>query len=367
MANKENNDLLIQKFLSGQATEEEEKSLIRFLGENQDNRLKYFNTKRIWLASRDRQDDAEFVDNSWKRLNIRMEGQESKEKSTEKPKKHITWRKLAVAATISILVVTSAILGVLNFRASQYASTEHQITVPYGSRSSIVLPDGSKVWINSGSTLTYGSNFGKNREVELTGEAYFDVIHLNNKSFTVNTSDLRILVLGTEFNVKSYPEDDIIETTLVNGKVKIEPVSNEESATNTILAPNQKFIYTKKDQRSQPDPVVDNELTTNKEDILQTENEVIQIIRTARPEEESAWKDGRLIIRSEPLGSLAKELERYYDVQISFGNDSIKDFRYSGTLEEITIEEVLLALASSSPIKYEINKKNVMLTLSRSD
>ena len=246
MANREIDDLLIQKFLSGQATEEEANSLIRHLGENQDNRLKYFITKRIWLASKNRQEDPEFVGNSWERLNLRLEDQDSKGKPASKSKQKSTWRKLAVAASISILIITSGILGIQNYRTSQYSSTEHQITVPYGSRSSIVLPDGSKVWINSGSTLTYGSNFNKNREVVLSGEAYFDVKHQKNESFTVNTSDLRIRVLGTEFNVKSYPEEDIIETTLISGQLMLLPKQlNVSDGRQTILHSDQKAYYSK--------------------------------------------------------------------------------------------------------------------------
>jgi ferric-dicitrate binding protein FerR (iron transport regulator) len=276
-----------------------------------------------------------------------------------------TWRKLAVAASISILVATSVFLGFQNYRTSQFTAREHQVTAPLGSRSNIVLPDGSNVWLNSGSKLTYGHNFGKNREVHLSGEAFFDIEHLNNSSFIVNTSDLRIRVLGTKFNVKSYPDENIIETTLVKGKVEVKSIHEDKSSTPVILSPNQKLVYTKNEGSIDLDKTEDKTESTGKEQVERTRN--IQIVKNIDPQDNSSWKDGKLIIKSEALESLARKLERYYNVNISFQNDSIKKFKYSGTLEEITIEEVLRALESTSPIRYEINKKQVILSLSMNE
>ena len=191
-----------------------------------------------------------------------------------------------------------------------------------------------------------------------------NIEHLNNISFIVNTSDLRIRVLGTEFNVKSYPDENTIETTLIKGKVEVEPIRNEESVAPVILAPKQKLIYTKTDGSIYLDPTISKPASTGKEDSQEMKTKNIQIINTIYPQEESSWKDGRLIIKSEPLGSLARELERYYNVQISFKDDSIKNFKYSGILDEVTIEEVLRALESTSPIRFEITKNKVILALS---
>jgi ferric-dicitrate binding protein FerR (iron transport regulator) len=364
MEKKEMDDLVIVRFLNGSATTEEAEGVIKYLEEDGNNRLRYFNTKRIWLKSIRKSKDKGLVDNSWERLKLRMEEPGDEVIPPRNINLKFTWRKLAVAASISILVGTSAYLGFQNYRNSQFMTSEHQIIAPLGSRSNIVLPDGSNVWLNSGSQLTYGYNFGKKREVHLVGEAFFDIEHLNNSSFIVNTSDLRISVIGTEFNVKSYPDENIIETTLVKGKVEIEPIRNEESVPPVILAPKQKMIYTKTDGNTYLGPIISKPASSDKEDIQEIETRKIRIINTVDPQDESSWKDGILIIKSESLGSLARELERYYNVQISFMDDSIKNFKYSGKLDEVTIEEVLRAMESTSPIRFEINNNKVILTLS---
>ena len=356
-------DLVIVRFLNGSATTEEAESVIKYLEEDGNNRRRYFNTKRIWLKSIKKSEDKGLVDNSWERLKLRMEEPGDEVIPARNISLKFTWRKLAVAASISILVGTSAYLGFQNYRNSQFMTSEHQIIAPLGSRSNIVLPDGSTVWLNSGSEITYSYNFGKNREVHLIGEAFFDIEHQNNTSFTVNTSDLKIRVLGTEFNVKSYPDENIIETTLMKGKVEVEPIRNEKSVAPITLAPKQKLIYTKTDGGTYLDATTDKSVSTGKEDKQKLETKIIQIISTSNPQDESSWKDGRLIVKSEPLGRLARELERYYNVQISFKDDSIKNFRFSGTLDEVTIEEVLRALESTSPIRFEINKNKVILAL----
>jgi ferric-dicitrate binding protein FerR (iron transport regulator) len=368
MEKKEIDDLIIVRFLSGTATAEEAEYLIQHLEEDGNNRLSYFVAKRIWLESINKSKNKGLVDNSWERLKLRMEESGNEVISAKDKNIKFSWRKLAVAASISFLVATSAFLGFQNYRTSQFEAREHQIIAPLGSRSNVVLPDGSIVWLNSGSNLTYGYNFGKKeRKVSLVGEAFFDIKYQNNTSFIVNTSDLRIRVLGTKFNIKSYPEEKMIETTLIKGKVEVLPITYDKSIAPVIMAPNQKLIYTKKDGSTNLDPIKNLPEPTGKEDLQEIKIRNIQIVNVIDPQEESSWKDGRLIMKSEPLGTLARKLERYYNVHISFQNDSIKNFKYSGTLNEVTIEEVLRALEKTSPIRFEINKNHVILTISKKE
>jgi ferric-dicitrate binding protein FerR (iron transport regulator) len=360
------NDLIIVKFLSGTATAEEAESIIQYLREDRNNRLSYFVAKRIWLESTNKSEDKEIVNNSWERLKLRMEESGNEISSSRDKNLRFSWRKLAVAASISILVATSAILGFQNYRTSKFKANANQINAPLGSRSHIVLPDGSTVWLNSGSKLTYGSNFGiEEREVHLVGEAFFDITHRNNTSFTVNASDLRIRVLGTEFNIKSYPDEKIIETTLVKGKIEVKSIHDDKSTKSIILAPNQKLIYTKKDGSTALDPIKYKTESASKKDVQGVKTRNFQIVKNINPQEDSSWKDGRLIITSESLESLARKLERYYNVNISFQDESVKKFKYSGTLDQVTIEEVLRALESTSPIRFEIYKSQVILALSK--
>jgi len=368
MEKKEIDESIIVRFLSGTTTAEEAEKLIKYLEEDENNRLNYFVAKRIWLESINKSENKELADNSWERLKLRMEESGNEVSPARDKNIKFSWRKLAVAASISILVATSAFLGFQNYRTSQFEAREHQIIAPLGSRSNVVLPDGSTVWLNSGSKLTYGYNFGKRaREVSLVGEAFFDIKYRNNTSFIVNTSDLKIRVLGTKFNVKSYPEENMIETTLINGKVEVIPITNDKSTAPLILTPNQKLIYTKKDGSTKLDPAKNLKEPAGREDLQEIKTRNIQIVNVTHPQEESSWKDGRLVIKSEPLGTLAQKLERYYNVHISFQNDSIKKFKYSGTLNEVTIEEVLRALEKTSPIRFEINKNHVTLRISKNE
>ncbi len=365
MGKKEFDESIIIKFLSGTATDGEAENLIQYLKEERENRLTYFRQKRIWQESYKKSRETGLIDNSWERLKIRMEESGNEERPAGNSDFRFSWRRLAVAASITILIGTSGYLGYQQYRASQFPAKELQVNAPLGSRSNIVLPDGSTVWLNSGSKLTYNDNFGKTgREVTLAGEAFFDIKHLGNTSFIVNTSDLRIRVLGTQFNVKSYSDEQIIETTLVKGKIRVEKIGDEKDAAPIIMTPNQKLIYTKKAEIAEMDYVSDKTESAEEANIEEVKRASIRIIKKVNPQDDSSWKDGKLVIKHESLGILVRKLERYYNVNISFEDDSIRQFVYSGTLNEVTIEEVLRALEKTSPIRFSINKNHVILALS---
>ncbi|MCK5137124.1 MAG: FecR family protein [Bacteroidales bacterium] len=359
------NDLLLIRFFNGSASEQEADSVINYLNESKENQLNYFHIKRIWLESAIESKDSEIVNNSWKRLRMRIDGLENETHGTENKNIKLTIRRLALAASIAILCVFSTYFIIQYYRIGQFVSNESEIVVPYGSRSNVTLPDGSSVWLNSGTKLIYNSSFNRRREVSLSGEAFFDVKKLNKRQFIVNTSDLRIKVHGTAFNIKSYPEEQIIETTLVKGLIEIESIKDQGAGGNILLAPQQRLIYTipaaTTSDQIQNEPLADDKL----DDMQKIIPKNMQLIHNVDTEEYSSWKDGKLIIKSEYLKDLAVELERYYNVDISFLNDSIKNFKYSGTLNEVTIEEVMGAIASTSPIHYEISNNKVILTLKR--
>lgn len=357
------NNLILIRFFNWTASEQEAGSVIKYINENKENRLNYFHTKRIWLESAIKSKESEIVDNSWERLKMRIDGSGNETYVTGNNNNKLNIRRLTVAASIAILCAISTYLIIQNYKFGQFVSNESEIVVPYGSRSNVTLPDGSSVWINSGSKLIYNSSFNRRREVSLIGEAFFDIKQLNKTRFIVNTSDLRIKVHGTAFNIKSYPEEQIIETTLVKGQIEIESIKDQGDGGRVILAPHQKLIYTKPAATTldqiQSEPLADDSL----DEIQKTLPKNMQLIQNVDTEEYSSWKDGKLIIKSEFMEDLAVKLERYYNVDISFQNDSIKKIKYSGILNEVTIEEVMRAIASTSPIHYEISNNKVILTL----
>lgn len=231
------------------------------------------------------------------------------------------------------------------------------VTIPYGSKSDIELPDGSRVTLNSGSYLKYPASFGANtRNVEFEGEAYFDIFKDKNVPFIVSTSDIHIKVLGTTFNVKSYPEDKSIETTLVTGAIEIFNEKNKKRPTKHIyLEPNQKISIPKKHASSNtkidslpPKPA--KAATVEPTAILETN------INTAHY---TAWKDNKLVFDNERFSELMVKMERWYDVVIKVHSPEISQERFSGKFEKETLQQSLEALALIAPIRYTIDKKRV--------
>jgi len=237
-----------------------------------------------------------------------------------------------------------------------------RIEVPYGSKSSIELPDNSKVVLNSGSRLEYPDHFGtSDRTVFLHGEAYFDVKRNKNKPFYVKTDEVTIKVLGTQFNVKSYPEDNIMETILVSGSVEILPNEQTFNAKNQeykriLLKPNEKAVFihnvisTSLAQEGIQKPVANRILSASvalqESDI--TENDV-------------AWRNNILILNNEPFKEIINKLERWYNVQIVLEDNELGDIRFSARFSGESIADVLQALSYTQPFKYEINKNKITI------
>jgi len=357
---------IIFRYLSDCATENESDILTEWLSESRENRITYFTLKKIWLSNQEEGYNEKHINDSWNRLKFRtiLQNHQSQERTLSSGLFRINMRKLAVAATILLLLGISSFLGI---RLSILSDLDHsitEITVPLGARSNITLPDGTNVWLNAGSNLIYRSDFGrKDRSVSLTGEAYFDVKNMERLIFTVNTRDLDVKVYGTQFNVKSYPDENVTETTLVKGSVEVSLTDPGIRAQPVRLEPNQRIVYAR---YTRSIVVNEKEEGVAEDTISKVEPKLsvmprMMVADVADVNEYTSWKDGRLTFRSEPLETLATKLERFYNVKISFQHDSIKELKYTGTLNEVTIEEVIRAIASASNIKFEIEKNQITL------
>lgn len=243
-----------------------------------------------------------------------------------------------------------------------------QITAPKGSKTEMILADGSKVWLNAGSVLKYGTDFNKkDREVFLDGEAYFDVAKNKNKPFLVQAGKLTLRVLGTSFNVKSYSDENTIETTLIRGAVKVEKSEMDGSISRYLLKPNQKAVFNKSvgdirfydlsDKKLAPKVIKDETTITNLP--LKTTNSIEPI--STLEEKDISWKDGYFLVFDETLESIMVKVERRFDITIQFKNEAIKKLRYSGKIKESTPEQILEALKITSPIEYEVKGKEVVI------
>jgi transmembrane sensor len=364
MNRKDTIESIIVKFLSGSSTEEESVQLIGWLKENRENRRFYFSLKRVWLKTNNSEANKKLIEDSWDRLKLRTTMQ-SKVAVRDEKGFRIDLRKFSIAASILVLIGISLFLGIQLRSFSNHQLTT--ISVPMGSRTNISLPDGTNVWLNANSKLTYTSDFSvKNRDISLSGEAYFDVSPHKSSVFTVITRDLNVRALGTEFNVKSYPDEDVTETTLVSGTVEIAVTDEGIMARPVLLKPNQRITYFRAENAIVSLPVETEDIEIKIADTSEAAVKVpvskpsLEIAQINHPEEYTSWKDGKLVFRGENLASLSRQIERVYNVEISFDDDSLKEMYYTGTLEEVSIVEVLRAIATASNINYKLDKNKVI-------
>jgi ferric-dicitrate binding protein FerR (iron transport regulator) len=225
--------------------------------------------------------------------------------------------------------------------------TYNEIIVPIGEKSQVVLSDGTHVWINSGSRFKYPVGFGKDsRDVTLIGEAYFDVTK-GKSAFIVNTHDATIRVLGTAFNVKSYPEDNKTQTTVVRGLVRVE--SKSPGIDPVLIKPDQMAVLRDKEETG-----------INPISSVQKMNVVDRVNSTAI----TSWKDQMLVFSDETFEDIAVKMERWFNVKITIRDEKTKTERYTGKfVHNETIYEVLKAIELTTPIEYTI--KNDVIEIKR--
>ena len=272
----------------------------------------------------------------------------------------------AVTAIIGICIIWALNTKLKGHHAEMAKSKDPQneVRVGLGSKSKIQLPDGTQVWINSGSKLTYESSFRNNtREVYLDGEAYFDVVRDPKHPFIVHTSNIDIKVLGTAFNVKAYDLDKTIEATLIHGSIEVVN-RNQPDAPRVMLKPHEKIIF-KKD-------VIVSERGKNLE-TLKAPSELSKsssILITPLPKHiadtsisETSWVYNKIAFEDEKLSDIVVKLERWYNVKIQITDEEVNDFRISGSFIDETIDEALRDLQLLIPFNYKI--KNNMITISR--
>ena len=266
--------------------------------------------------------------------------------------------KIAAIAIPFFLLGGMLAYFILESRQKPENITYTEIRAPFGARTEIILPDGSAVWLNAGSKIKYMNVFNRdNREIQLNGEAYFKVTKNADLPFDVKTGDLSIQALGTEFNVKSYDDEDIIETTLVEGKIAIH--QGRKQKASIYLEPHQQALYVKYNKNL---TVRDLKIVREvKPEVLKLRKGIMYIAEKIDPQPIVAWKDNRLIIKGEELSNLAIKLERKYDIKFIFGSENLKQFRFSGTLENETLTQVLDVIKLSAPLGYKLQGKTVLI------
>jgi ferric-dicitrate binding protein FerR (iron transport regulator) len=307
-------EILVARYLNGECSESELNELLIWAVQSKQHQKDLFDIKDIWDAS----------------LPVKQNTQNQLVyfyKSRYEKSKRAYLLLLRGAASIAALLLIGLLIRVTIYSNDPvYPANLQVFTVPLGSRSSLLLPDGTEVNLNSGSKLTYSDNFSKeNRIVSLTGEAFFHVKSDSEHPFTVQTNDFDIRVNGTQFNLCSYQEDRFSTATLSEGKINLK--LNNSDCTQDVK-PGDKFVLDRKS----------NNFTLNAADVRQ----------------ETAWKDGEFIFKNISFPDLIKRLERWYDVKLIVNDPRLIKYNYSGRFKnQETIWQVLDALKLTSPIDYQ--------------
>ena len=212
------------------------------------------------------------------------------------------------------------------------------LTVPYGKRFDVLLSDGTEVTLNSGTSLKYPVQFLKagNRQVFLDGEAFFNVAKDSVNPFIVHTNELNVRVLGTQFNLSSYPEDQYVNTTLVEGSVSVYNIQDAfDSSDASLLKPGFKAEWNK----------------FNKQ-ILVEEADIAM---------HTDWLNGKIILRHVPFKNIVKKLERHYNVEITNHNLQLNEELFTARFDIETIDQVMETFNKTYPIEYSIINKQVTI------
>jgi ferric-dicitrate binding protein FerR (iron transport regulator) len=321
-----NNDIL--QVVTGNLKGDPKNEVISQLTTDEEARNEFNKIKNVWALASSTKEMSEYqIENLY--LNFRKQ-LDARGKST----KMIYLRILKYAAMVLFVLSIGGLAGFyISKQNPQYADSGIQKNSALkGSVSIVEFADGTKVWLNSGSQLTYREDHkNKQRIAELSGEGYFEVAHREDFPLLVKVGNIVVRDLGTTFNIKAYPEDNTIETSLVEGKAEILSTSGKTLAD---LKPGDDATYFNENQSITIRPMIENVI--------------------------SAWRDGKFVIRDQRLEDIFKEIGRWYDVEFRFETDKFRDYRYTGTIKKTTTaQHVLKMLKMTDEFNYRIIDKAV--------
>lgn len=312
---------LVHQFLTGEISIEDEANLFHLL-----NNSSYYSLYEyyvgVWLDNEAKRDATAYSSETAYRLFEKLAVKLQKKETTTRFMRFVKY-----AAIIAIIFSTGLILmnGINKIESSSVIATiPHELLIPRGSMGEMVLPDGTRVWINSDSKITYYSDYNKNnRQIFLEGEAYFQVAKDKNRPFIVHADDLSIRAVGTAFNV--FTSKGVIETSLDEGCVELtRKLYNEEPL---VMSPGEKAIFNKENQT----------LKVGKTDVKTL----------------TSWRNKKWVIRSMQLADLLERLERRYDVNIDVVDPNILKTTVSASFINEDIQQIMNGLASALDFNIE--------------
>lgn len=326
---------LVEKFSEGRCSHEEALEVARWFKEPSFQPLLYGALSKLWYRNLETEDHFEKANNLHSTLDkIHHSINIFREHEFSRLHKRVRLSKILLRAAAVLLLpfLTLSILYVQErFEVFPKKVLYTEVSVANGSKLNTVLPDGTEVWLNSGSTLKYPQTFSRNsRKATLSGEAYFNVIADQSHPFVVSTEALDIKVTGTLFNVMAYPEDNFISATLEEGQITVEKQNTNGCKSQLIyLDPKERMVF-RKDQGTFGKTIVATDQFTS-------------------------WKDGMLIFRNNTLDYIIGRLERWYNTDIEISNGgTLPQTPFTMTIKDENIEQVLEYLSIASGIVYEV-------------
>lgn len=335
MGNNENKQKeLTLNFMRAELKGHEEKELLDWINSKPENKALFINNQQI-VTEELLKNVALKTTKQWGNLSHRLK------LSTHYNAKSRTTKRIGYIASIAAAFIIGLIIAsytpVLQNRGNQNTISQ-TFSTPNGARTHFKLPDGSVVWLNAGTQLTFSDFGSKDRQVALNGEAYFEVARDEKRPFIISTKFGKVKVFGTSFNVKAY-YDDLFATTVESGLVS---VSSNEPSEEVFIHPGEQAV-----------------LALNA-DHLCIKNVETQIF--------TCWKDGVLIFKKDALEDIVTKLERWYNVDIVLApNMELKNYRFTGNIEMESLPEVLELIRITAPIKYSYDAKKRIVELEMKD
>lgn len=365
---------LITKKLSGEATASEKDELHELLRKQPSWQYAYEMISKWWDTGENKETDTEALA-SWQHVKEKVSGRilqevtctggmaEPAEETAAKGGGY-RWKLMAWIGGILILLgcigfyfIKNNIAGAGMDIAHSGKNTVSEISTRYGSKSKITLPDGTIVWLNSGSNLLYNNkSFGESdREVTLSGEAFFNVTHDPEHPFIIHAGKINVQVLGTSFDVKNYPDDKTVEATLIKGSIEV--TFANDPGRKVLLKPDEKLtVYNNGKTETQhlktPGPEIKNVYKVSPLTVLPEDSTVV----------ETSWVQNKLAFSSEAFSQLAIQMERWYNVKIHFSGDKVQQYHFTGIFEDETLDQALKALQITAPFHYKVEKNEVYIS-----
>lgn len=325
------NDIIV-KYLNGEATLEEKQQMLAWLRKDRENKKIFSEIRDIWIASVSLAIPDEEVCDAFVHFEQRIDRLE------QNRIKHRRYSFRHIAAAVAVLLLCS-IGGYFLGKQSAFTSTTenmlvmNQVIMGNESKGTITLPDGTKVWLNANSKISYPEMFLQDvRKVKLEGEAYFDVVHSTQVPFIVESDQMEVNVLGTQFDAKNYATQSHLETTLLAGKVKVRFSPDSEFI---LLEPNQTISFDKQKNTFS--------------------------IHEVKAKDYIIWTNDKLTFTNELLSDILYKMEKWYNIRITCADGVPVDQRLSFTIRREPKEEIFKLLELIAPIKSNIEGHNVFI------